>query len=298
MTVDAVTGWSLFAGLTLSIGVLVSRWFLLSPGGPLSGPRRDRVLRDAARAGFIGSIAVAVGLTLYFARQLYEFRDPFAPWTEDALLLLTGTSWGFAWSLAAVATVLLGGAFRAAERGHPSGWWIATLLAGSLGFLPAATGHASAAERFGALVFLADGMHVWASGAWIGGLGTILYLEYRAVRARGGESLLPELIPPFSPVAMGAVATLITTGLFASWSHLPDLGTLVAPGYGRTLLAKVSIVAVVLALGARNFRVLTPRLATDDGPRSMRKSATLEFAFAQIVLVVTAILVRMSPMGH
>lgn len=295
---DAITGWSLFAGLTLSIGAAATRWFVLPPPTDPSGPRRDRLMGDAARAGFAASVLVAVGVALYFVRQLSEFRDPFVPWTEDAVLLLTGTDWGLNWRLAAGAALLLVGAFGAAARGLTAAWWIATPAAGALGFFPAATGHAAAAERLGTLVFLSDVVHVWAAGAWIGGLATILYLERQAVHARGGESLLPSLVPRFSPLAMASVGILIVTGVFASWSHLPSTTTLFEPGYGRTLLIKLGIVAVVLALGARNFRTLTPRLGSADGDRAMRRSAGWELAIAQVVLVVTALLVRMSPLGH
>ncbi|MGY8779809.1 MAG: hypothetical protein ACKVIN_17025 [Longimicrobiales bacterium] len=50
----------------------------------------------------------------------------------------------------------------------------------------------------------------------------------------------------------------------------------------------------MLALGALNFKVLTPRLGSDEGNKHMRKAAAFELLVAQVMLLVTAILVRMS----
>lgn len=97
---------------------------------------------------------------------------------------------------------------------------------------------------------------------------------------------------------MASVALLVLTGLYASWSHLDSLGALATTTYGRILSLKLLLVAVILAFGARNFKALTPKLGTDRGDDAMRRSAAVELAVAQIVLLVTAVLVRTSPIGH
>jgi len=136
-------------------------------------------------------------------------------------------------------------------------------------------------------------------GAWIGTLGLILMLEAR--HRRNGDqgpdgSLLPTLVPRFSPVAVASVATLVITGVLAAWIHLGSLSALVGSHYGRLLLLKVAVVLVVLGLGAVNWRRLTPLLGETSGQRGMRRAATLEFVLANVVLLVTALLVRTSPM--
>ena len=47
--------------------------------------------------------------------------------------------------------------------------------------------------------------------------------------------------------------------------HLDGVGALVSTGYGRLLLVKVVLVGAVLALGARNFKRLTPKLGEAAG---------------------------------
>jgi len=55
------------------------------------GEPRDDGLRRSASVGLAGAVLILVGLSLYFVRQLLEFRDPFV--REDAAVL-PGTSWG------------------------------------------------------------------------------------------------------------------------------------------------------------------------------------------------------------
>lgn len=135
----------------------------------------------------------------------------------------------------------------------------------------------------------------------MGGLAVVLFLERRWRTTRGTEdpdSLLPVLVPRFSPVAMVSVGFLIATGTLASWIHLPDFGALWSTGYGRLLLLKMGLVLGVLGLGAMNWKRLTPLLTTVEGPPAMRRAAAVELAVATVVLLVTAMLVRTSPLGH
>lgn len=295
VALDGVTGWVLFGGLTLVIGAVAVRWLILPRCGA-DGPRAVSThAGQAARLGVAGAGLLFVGLLAFFARQLLEFRDPSAPWSEEAGLLLA-TPWGRVWLRAVVGGVLLIVAFAMARR-LEWGWWFASPLALALGAFPAFTGHAAASGEFRSLFVLADTFHVWAASAWIGSLAAILWLEASHDREPPAASILPSLVPAFSPVAMASVATLVATGGLASWGQLESFSTLFTSDWGRLLLTKLAVVAIVLGFGARNFRVLTPRLGTPAGDRDMRRSALIELAIAQIVLIVTALLVRTSPLG-
>ncbi len=293
---SALTGWTLFGGLILATGAIASRWLTLPRAFSGEDSSFHGHLMAVAHVGIAGSTLVIIGLGLYFVRQLLEFRDPFVPWKEDAALLLHGTAWGTRWMTAVAGSVFALAAFRLAGNGRAGAWWVATPLVLALGTFPGFTGHAAGAEQFKALSLLSDATHVWAAGAWIGGLAVILTLERgERHRSEGRASLLAHLVPAFSPVAMASVGAIILTGAFASWSHLPSVGALFATGYGRALLIKLTIVAVVLGLGARNFQIVTPRLGTLDGDDAMRRSATTELLIAQLVLITTAVLIRTSP---
>jgi len=294
----AAAGWTLFAGLTLLVGAVIARWAILPRAGPSDGHRRSMSIDATARFALAANLLAIAGLAFFFLRQLLEFRDPFAPWTEDATLLLR-TGWGRSWMLAVGGSVLCAGALLGAALERRAGWFVATPIAMALGTFPSLTGHAAGVERLRGLTLAADSLHVWAAGAWIGGLAVVVYLDVAARRTSpGGGDPLPGLVRAFSPVAMASVGVLVLTGSFAAWMHLPAPSALLSTGYGRTLVVKVALVLVVLGLGARNYRVLTPRLGTTSGDRSLRRSAALELIFAQAVLVATAVLVRLSPTEH
>lgn len=288
------TGWVLFGGLALALGAIATRWAIV-PRRSGGEPEVDaRLAREAGRLGLVGAAALWVGLLFFFGRQLIEFRDPFSAWSAEAALLV-GTPWGRVWLRALVGATLLTFAFGLARRA-PAGWVFATPLALALGAFPAFTGHAAAVEQYTPVFLLADTVHVWAAGAWAGGLASVLWLEFSVGREAPRLSLLASLVPAFSPLAVVSVAALVVTGTLASWGHVASFSTFFTTTWGRLLLAKLAIVLVVLAFGARNFRVLTPRLGTDGGDRAMRRSAVVELAVMQVVLIVTALLVRTSPM--
>jgi copper transport protein len=250
----------------------------------------------AARLGGRAALLLCAALVLFFVRQLREFHDPFATWSHDALLLLRGTGWGTTWIAAVLAAAVALVGFARAGRERRGGWPVATLAVVALGAFPALTGHASSGG-LSALTLPADVLHVWAVGAWIGTLLVVLALERRQRRADpGATSVLPVLVPRFSPVAIASVTTLLVTGVLAAWVHLGSVGALFATTYGRLLLLKVGLVLGVLALGALNWRRLTPRLGEHAGQEAMRRAATVEFLVANVVLVVTAVLVRTSQM--
>lgn len=296
---SALTGWVLFAGLALTTGATLARWVILPRVHSGEDPSPEWLRLNTARLASAAALLLPLAMGLYFVRQLQEFRDPFAPWTEDARLLLGATAWGRVWMWATAGSVLSVIALFAARAGKQAGWWAATPILFALGAFPGLTGHAAGEENLRALALVADAMHVWAAGGWMGGLAVVFYLD-RTWRRESPDatSVLPALVPVFSLVAMASVGTLALTGTFAAWLHLPSIDSLFSTNYGRTLLLKLGLVGIVLALGGLNYKVLTPRLGTRQGNEQMRNAGAFELLVAQAVLLVTALLVRMSPMDH
>lgn len=270
---------------------------------------QDALVDTARRLGILASVALLVAMGLVFWRQLADFRDPFVAWREDAALLL-GTQWGRIWTLGAAGSILMPVLFLAASPAARRGaarrasWILATGLALAMCALPALTGHAAGSENLGALLIPADTLHVLAAGTWIGGLLCVLAAEWME-RRRGGRdgSILADIVPVFSPVALVAAGLLVATGTVASFVHVESVGALFSTTYGRLLLAKVALVLTVMVLGAVNWRRLTPQLldaADGEGAEdaaALRRNAIRELLIAQLVIVVTALLVRTSPVA-
>ncbi|HEV2641836.1 MAG TPA: CopD family protein, partial [Candidatus Elarobacter sp.] len=101
------------------------------------------------------------------------------------------------------------------------------------------------------------------------------------------------LVARFSPVALWAAAILGISGVITAWRHLKFVAALWTTPYGYALDIKLALVAIVLGLGAWNWRRMSPRLGAEAAAHEMRRSATAELTFAAIVLAVTAVLVSL-----
>ncbi len=143
-------------------------------------------------------------------------------------------------------------------------------------------------------VVLADGLHILGAGGWIGTLLLVVAVGLPVVLRLDASERGPaagDLINAFSPVALGAAGLLALTGLIAAWVHLGALSALWQTGYGRTLILKLGVLAVVAGTGAYNWRWVRPALGDEVGAWRIRKSATVELAVAAVVLAITAFLV-------
>jgi hypothetical protein len=90
---------------------------------------------------------------------------------------------------------------------------------------------------------------------------------------------------------------MVITGTEAAWRFVASLQGLVGSTYGRSLLVKLSLVAVMAVLGGVNRFVFRPRIAARD-PESLAKfhtSVAVEIALGAVVLLIVAGLGIMPP---
>ncbi|MGW4048683.1 copper resistance protein CopC [Streptomyces sp. NPDC004721] len=85
---------------------------------------------------------------------------------------------------------------------------------------------------------------------------------------------LTAAVARFSRIAFGAVTVLVVTGVYQSWRGLGSWTTLTDTAYGRLLLVKLVVVALLLAVAARSRR-WTARLVTADAGPDVRDVKTL-----------------------
>ena len=107
----------------------------------------------------------------------------------------------------------------------------------------------------GGLVVLAvpsDMAHTAAASVWLGGL-CMLFAVLRGRSGSGPVAGLGGVLSRWSRTAMIAVGILIVTGTFQAWREVRYSEALLGTGYGRLLIGKLAVVALMLtvALGAR-----------------------------------------------
>ncbi|HEY7944773.1 MAG TPA: copper homeostasis membrane protein CopD [Casimicrobiaceae bacterium] len=159
------------------------------------------------------------------------------------------------------------------------------------------TGHAAAAEgpwRDAQLV--SDVVHLLAAGAWLGALPGLVYLLGATVQLEAAVRATQR----FSTLAIAYVCALILSGIGNSWFLVGSIPALIGTGYGRLLLAKLALLAAMLALAALNRTVLTPRLAAGSrhALRALRRNALLEMLAGLLVVTIVGFLGITIPAAH
>jgi copper transport protein len=121
------------------------------------------------------------------------------------------------------------------------------------------SGH-PAATSVPVVTTIADAAHLGAMAVWVGGLITLFGFLLRRANARE----LAAILPVWSRWAMTAVTVLVIAGTAQSLVSLGSLRGLYGTTYGRLLLLKIGILALVLAVAWYSRRLtLGPLLGAD-----------------------------------
>jgi copper transport protein len=168
-----------------------------------------------------------------------------------------GQVWLGRMASAAVGLFIALGLSPAAPR--PTLRWTA-FLAASLGalFTVSLTAHAAVVPQ-APWTTVADWSHLAVMSLWIGGIPPLLF----ALRSLPGR-VVPALVGRFSTMALAAVIFLAATGLFAAFIHVRRPTLLLPTTYGRVLIAKLALFALLVGFGVLYRQVLIPRLQAEQ----------------------------------
>lgn len=214
------------------------------------------VLRAAALLSFV--LPLELGLTAYRLHAVSGIGG------RALFVDVLATRWGLLWVARAAGLTVL------AAR-PPGAAVLAALWLAARSF----QGHAGA---HGSIPALADWLHLVAAAAWLGGLVQLVLLS----------SITSAVAHRVRRLATTAVLVLLPAGVFGARVHVPHLHLLVDSPYGRVLLAKLALVAVLLALGAASHFRHAPAVAHGDA--GLRRTVRRELAIAAAVVGLTALL--------
>ena len=300
--IGAVARWLGFAATLVVLGAAGYRFGVLRamhrngvdlPGGGAA----------AATVGLAGAIALLIVALPRLYGQALGFVDPGEPVTSDLIATILGqTAWGRGWTTQVVAAGLAIAGFLAARALPGAGWLMAVGGASAVALAAPLTGHAVAAERAGRWGYPLDVLHVLGAGVWLGTLAVMVVAGFGAARGLDDarrDQRIADQVKAFSPIALAGAATVALAGVALAFRYLEgSLSALWTSGYGRTLLLKLAVLGLVMAMGAQNWRVLTPRLGQSDGTARIRRSAIAELLLGTVLLAVTAVLVSLPMPGE
>lgn len=259
----------------------------------------DTALRRLDQIGFVAAVTGLGATVALAALRVIERGDAWSALFDGAIVrdVLTGPV-----GAAAVATAFGLAALATTWRQPPSrsrnlvGW--AAVGVALVGFV--LVGHSRTRDPRWVMV-TGDVIHLAAGAVWLGGVvALVIALRHRAPDHRRAAA-------DVSFAALIAVAAATVSGVAMSVAVIDEFAALWNSSWGVVLLAKVSVVVVLVALGGYHRFVALPRLDPSDTDRPAASDATgrslgrfrrtlqLEAAGFAIVLVLTALLVGRSP---
>ena len=211
---------------------------------------------------------------------------------DGAALAVAGTVWdqtAFGTVAQVRISVFLVAALAAAAARYERAWlsWDALAACAVLAASLAWTGHGGTGSHPSAHR-VADVMHLLAAGVWPAGLVPLLVYMRR-------EPLDAVVLHRFSALSLGAVAALTATGWVSAVALVGAWPALWETAYGRVLLVKLGLFLVLLALGAVNFRRLTPRMGEPGVPARLARNVGIEIVVAAALVGLVALLGLLPP---
>jgi putative copper export protein len=243
-------------------------------GAPEAGAIEGRCLR-LVRASLAAALFALLGWLVLEASDMSDAANAADAFAAIPTVLL-GTSFGhdlFAQGLAVLAALVLLTVWPRRRQ------FAAVGLAGLTLALQAGHSHAFAMEHGPSLLLYAEGLHLLAGGAWLGGLLPLLTL----VRD----------VPP-NPAAD-------TLRRFSALRHRGGVAGLIGTAYGWVLLLKAALFAALLGLAAINRFRLTPALERQDAQKArwaLLRTIAGETVLGLMVVLATGVLSGPEPGMH
>ena len=204
--------------------------------------------------------------------------------------VLDGTSYGAVWKVRMCLLAVLPAAMVATWDVAVA--WLAAAFLASLVW----SGHARASAQ-SAWLLPVDVAHVLAAGAWPGGLVPLVLLLARARRGTEESSATVMVARRFSRLSVVAVGILALSGPLNGIGLIGISDAWWTSVYGRVLLVKAALFAVMVCLGALNRKRLGRDADADPAGtvRFLWRTVAWECALAVGVLLATELLATQAP---
>jgi putative copper resistance protein D len=298
-----------FAASAMVAGVLTFRCAVAKPALRPSAEGYASVQAQLVKFVWAGlAVAVATGI-VWLALETMTFAGiGFGEAMRSGALLIVvdETQFGLVSEIRGGLAVLLA-ACLALDRFAFARWLglaAGLALAGTIAW----TGHAGATlGALGNLHLAADGLHLLAAAAWVGGLVglAILFTVGRRRPAYEWGPLEYDAIGRFSILGMVCVAVLIVSGAVNTWILVSSVHALLVTDYGWLLLLKIAAFVVMVGFAAVNRFSLTPRLAAgsksgaEPGALSaLNRNTLIEIALGIAIFAIVGVLGTLHPAIH
>ena len=229
-------------------------------------------------------------------------------------LVLSSTRYGFAWILKLLAALSLASlmlfAWATGTKKTSNIWEVAIAAASLLLLAEALSSHAAAAQggSIGGLPVpvISDWLHLVTVSLWAGGLLYMVTTLFPVMRTSSmgpvaRDAFLKSSIPRFSRLAVVSVLIITVTGSYNLLVHTSDARAIFESNYGWVLVLKVMLLAALIMLGARSFRLFRHTSVVDSSERrenvevALVRNVRVEVVLVLLVLSCAAALTLLPP---
>jgi putative copper resistance protein D len=263
-------------------GVLFVFW-IARPNAEIAGDGLERVRASSLRTLRFAAIGLVIVQVLY----LYVNSAVLMATAEIGIADVAGASFFIAGSVILLAAAAY--AVIASLRLKSAVYWLAMLVVVVLG-ASVMTNHAAARVDGRPLLVMITALHEASTGFWIGGLPLLLLGLYVA----GDRPTQWYLTQRFSRLALISVGVLVLSGFGLSLSYIGSIHALLGSSYGLMVIAKIMMLAAMLALGGINFLMLRKYSPGDALPR-LRRLVEAEVGIGITIVLAAASLTSQAP---
>ncbi len=266
--VHTVPAWFQLIFLAVCLGTLTcSLWLFDASAGAFSSPKISSRLWRLFHIGLAAMIACSLADLLIGTAEMSGSPIPSVFPVLPTVILKT--HFGRVWLIRMASLVLLSVAVSTGRRHRGSRAFRYFLLgaAAIIAFTESASGHAADRGDF-SLAEIMDWIHVLAASVWGGGLFVLsLYVLPALARSDEGTAvMIAGIARRFSTIAGFAVGIIALTALYNAWLYAGSVDALWITPYGWTVIVKIFLFFLLIALGAFNRYVSVPLLQEWGAP--------------------------------
>ena len=263
-------------------GVLFVFW-IARPSAEITGNSLEKVRVSSLRTLRFAAIGLVIVQILY----LYVNSAVLMATAEIGISDVVGAGFFIAGSVILIAAATY--AVVVSLRLKSAVYWLSLLVVVVLG-ASVMTNHAAARVDGRVPLVIITALHEASTGFWIGGLPLLLLGLYVA----GDRPTQWYLTQRFSRLALISVGVLVLSGFGLSLSYIGSIHALVGSSYGLMVIAKIMMLAAMLALGGINFLMLRKYSPGEALPR-LRRLVEAEVGIGITIVLAAASLTSQAP---
>jgi len=180
-------------------------------------------------------------------------------------------------------------------------WIVSAIAAGIMTQLTISLTSHSTSIIGGAIPFVTDFIHLFASSIWVGGVFLLAVIAIPTIGSQNesfSRNNIIVTIKRFSILAVFSVTVLAITGLVMTSWHVPSFDSMFLTVYGTALSIKITLLSSAITIGAAN-RFVVPKLFAKSTDKKFLKSLSslvrVELVVLFLVLVMSGILTSAQP---